>query len=362
MTDESYIKLAIEIAKKGGGNVSPNPLVGCVIIKNDRIIGAGYHEKFGKNHAEINAIANAKEKVEGSTIYVNLEPCSHTGKTPPCVDKIIESKIKRVVIGTLDMNPLVSGNGVKKLKSAGIDVKVGVLEKDCVDLNKFFFKHVTKKLPYISLKAAQTLDGKIADVTGDSKWISSLSSRKYVHELRSKYDAVLVGTNTVIRDNPSLTVRLSEGRNPKRVIIDSELKLKADRKIFANNKDKNLILVTSKNNVDRRRKLKKLYALDVDIIFAKQEQEGSIDLLNVFKELGKRGINSVLVEGGSTIFTSLIKKKLFDDILLFISPKILGAGLPVVGDMKIKSIGKSVKVKVERVESFGDDIFVELKK
>ena len=362
MTDESYIKLAIEIAKKGGGNVSPNPLVGCVIIKNDRIIGAGYHEKFGKNHAEINAIANAKEKVEGSILYVNLEPCSHTGKTPPCVDKIIENKIKRVVIGTLDMNPLVSGEGVKKLKSAGIDVKVGVLENDCIELNKFFFKHITKKLPYISLKAAQTLDGKIADVSGDSKWISSLSSRKYVHQLRSKYDAVLVGTNTVIRDNPSLTVRLSEGRNPKRVIIDSELKLKADRKIFKNNKDKNLILVTSKNNVDRRRKLKKLYALDVDIIFAKQEQEGSIDLLNVFKELGKRGINSVLVEGGSTIFTSLIKKKLFDDILLFISPKILGAGLSVVGDMKIKSISKSVKVKVERVETFGDDIFVELKR
>ena len=362
MTDESYIKLAIEIAKKGSGNVSPNPLVGCVIIKNDRIIGAGYHEKFGKSHAEINAITNAKEKVEGSTLYVNLEPCSHTGKTPPCVDEIIETKIKRVVIGTLDMNPLVSGNGVKKLKSAGIDVKVGVLEKDCIELNKFFFKHITKKIPYITLKAAQTIDGKIADLTGDSKWISSLSSRKYVHELRSKYDAVLVGTNTVIRDNPSLTVRLSEGRNPKRVIIDSGLKLKTDKKIFLNNKDKNLILVTSKININRKRKLKKLFALDVDIIFAKEEAEGSIDLMNVFKELGKRGINSVLVEGGSTIFTSLIKKKLFDDILLFISPKILGNGLSIVGDLKIKSIGKAVKVKVEKLETCGDDIFVELKK
>ena len=196
MTDESYIQLALEIAKKGIGEVSPNPLVGCILVKDDRIIGAGYHEKFGANHAEINAIENAKELVEGSTLFINLEPCSHFGKTPPCVDKIIEKKIKRVVIGTLDMNPIVSGNGVKKLKSAGIEVKVGVLEKECVNLNKFFFKYITNKIPYISLKAAQTLDGKIADTKGRSQWISSMQSRKYVHHLRANYDAVLIGAGT----------------------------------------------------------------------------------------------------------------------------------------------------------------------
>ena len=216
MTDESYIKLAIEIAKKGRGNVSPNPLVGCIIVKDERIIGAGYHEKYGENHAEINAINSAKESIEGSTLFVNLEPCSHQGLTPPCVDKIIENKIKRVVIGTLDMNPLVCGNGIKKLKAAGIDVKAGILENECTALNKFFFKHITKKIPYVTLKIAQTLDGKIADRKGDSKWISSLLSRRYVHELRSKYDAVLIGLGTVLKDNPSLTVRLTEGRNPRK--------------------------------------------------------------------------------------------------------------------------------------------------
>ncbi len=191
MTDESYIRLAIEIAKKGAGRVSPNPLVGAVVVKNERILGAGFHEKFGGKHAEINAIEKAKESIEGATLFVNLEPCSHYGKTPPCVDRIISEKIKRVVIGTLDMNPLTSGIGVKKLKSAGIDVKVGILENECIGLNKFFFKYITKKLPYVSLKSAQTIDGRIADKSGESAWISSLQSRKYVHSLRAQYDAVL---------------------------------------------------------------------------------------------------------------------------------------------------------------------------
>ena len=249
MTDESYIKLAIELAKKGIGKVSPNPLVGCVIIKDERIIGAGYHEKFGGNHAEINAINSARENLEGAALYINLEPCSHQGKTPPCVDKIIEKKIKRVVVGTLDMNPMISGAGVKKLKAAGIEVKVGLLEKECVELNKFFFKYITKKIPYVTLKVAQTIDGKIADTAGNSKWISSMVSRRRVHSLRTKYDAVLVGAGTVVSDDPSLTVRLTEGRNPKRIILDSNLDLTSEYKIIRNNPDKNLIVVTSKKSI-----------------------------------------------------------------------------------------------------------------
>ncbi len=361
MTDESYIQLAIEIAKKGKGNVSPNPLVGCIIIKNERIIGAGYHEKYGSNHAEVNAINSARESIEGSTLYTNLEPCSHHGLTPPCVDKIIENKIKRVVIGTMDMNPLVRGKGIRKLKSAGIDVKVGVLEKECIALNKFFFKYITKKIPYVTLKAAQTLDGKIADIKGGSKWITSLPSRRFVHELRSKYDAVLVGLGTVLKDNPSLTVRLIEGRNPKRVVLDTKLRLSSGHKLFSNNSDKKLIIITSKKNIDRVNKIKKIRSKGADIIFT-GEHKGKINLKSALKELGKRKISSVLVEGGNEIFNSFIKENLFDDVFVFISPKIVGCGIPIVGNLGIKNINKSLKTKFGSIEKIGDDILAELVK
>lgn len=255
MTDESYIQVAIELAKKAKGYVSPNPLVGCVIVKDEKIIGSGYHQRYGENHAELNAILSAKESTEGAALYVNLEPCSHFGNTPPCVDKIIESKIKRVVIGTLDTNPLVSGRGVRKLKRAGIDVRIGVLEKDCIQLNKFFFKFISKRIPYVTLKAAITLDAKIADTAGDSKWISSLDSRKLVHSMRTYYDAVLVGYNTVVKDNPSLTVRLTDGRSPKRIVIDEMLRLKTDRKIFRGIEEGQVIIVTSKKSASKKKKI-----------------------------------------------------------------------------------------------------------
>lgn len=362
LSDESYIQLAIEIAKKGMGSVSPNPLVGCVILKNDKIIGAGYHEKFGKNHAEINAINSSIENLEDSTLYVNLEPCSHFGKTPPCVDKIIEKKIKRVVIGTRDMNPLVSGNGIKKLKKAGIEVKVGVLEKECISLNKFFFKFITKKIPYVTLKTAQTLDGKIADNNGGSKWISSVESRRYVHNLRSKYDAILVGSGTVSKDDPNLTVRMVEGRNPKRIIVDKDLSLKLDKKLFKNNSDKNLIILSSENSLNKYRKIKKLHALGAKILFVKENENGLLDLRSALKGLGKIKISSLLVEGGSKIFSSFIKENIFDDIFAFVTPKILGSGLSVVENIGINSIRRAVKVRVKEVEIIGDDILIELVK
>lgn len=360
MTDESYIKLAVELAKKGMGKVSPNPLVGCVIIKDERIIGAGYHEKFGGNHAEVNAINSARENLEGATLYINLEPCSHHGKTPPCVDKIIEKKIKRIVIGTLDMNPLISGAGVKKLKAAGIEVKVGLLEKECVELNKFFFKYITKKIPYVTLKAAQTLDGKIADMTGNSKWISSVASRRYVHSLRAKYDAVLVGAGTVQADDPSLTVRLTEGRNPKRIVLDENLELKTDHKIFTGNSDKNLIVVTTKKNIERKRRIKKLNSLGVKILFAKENSDGKINLKSALLELAKNQISSILVEGGSEIYTSFLKENLYDNIILFISPKILGTGLPFVNYFGKNTLKSALKVKFVNVETIDDDLLIEL--
>ena len=362
MTDESYIKLAIEIAKKGDGKVSPNPMVGCIIVKNDRIIGAGFHEKFGLNHAEVNAIEKAGKNAEGATLYTNLEPCSHFGKTPPCVELIISSKIKKVVIGTLDMNPQISGKGVKKLKAAGIETKVGFLENECIELNKFFFKYITKKLPYVTLKAAQTIDGKIADKAGESSWISSVPSRKYVHSLRARYDAVLIGAGTVEKDDPKLTVRLTEGRNPKRIILDPGLDLNLNHKIFSRNSDKNLIVIASKKSIGKKRRINKLNSLGVTLLFAKEEKDDRINLKNALKELYKIGIASVLVEGGSQVFTSFIKGNLFDDMITFISPKILGCGIPIVNNIGIKQLQKSLKLKINNVEKIGDDVLVEFYK
>ena len=360
MSDESYIKLAIEIAKKGIGSVSPNPLVGCVIVKNDKIISAGFHEKFGESHAEINAIENARESLEGATLYSNLEPCSHYGKTPPCVDKIIEKKIKKVVIGTNDMNPMVSGNGIKKLKSAGIDVKVGVMENECIELNRFFFKFITEKIPYVTLKAAQTLDGRIADKSGDSKWISSLGSRKHVHQLRASYDAVLVGYGTVKKDNPKLTVRLAEGRNPRRIILDTNLDLNNKSKLLLNNKDGKLIVLTSKKSIEKKGKIKKLLSHNADIIYIKEDANGRLNLKSALKELAKINISSVLVEGGREVFTSFIKKSLFDDIMLYVTPKLIGCGISFLGNINKNNIKNALKLRVRNSENIGDDFLIEL--
>jgi len=362
LADESYIQLTIEIAKKGEGSVSPNPLVGCVIIKENRIIGAGYHQKFGEDHAEINAINSSAESLEGSTLYVNLEPCSHFGKTPPCVDRIIKEKIKRVVIGTLDINPLVSGNGVKALKKAGIEVKVGVLEKECIELNKFFFKFITNKLPYVTLKAAQTLDGMIADKNNYSEWISSNESRKYVHWLRARYDAVLIGSETARIDNPKLTVRMVEGRNPYRVVLDSNLKLKSDLNLFKINSDNKTIVITSEKNKSKLKKINKLEKLGVKVLFVKSDAQGRMQLKSVLKEIAKLQISSILVEGGSKIYSSFLKQKLFDDIFLFVSPKILGNGLKTFSELKSNKLSDAAKLTIRRTQKIGDDLLIELVK
>jgi len=362
LADESYIQLTIEIAKKGEGSVSPNPLVGCVIIKDKRIIGAGYHQKFGEDHAEINAINSSAESLEGSTLYVNLEPCSHHGKTPPCVDRIIKEKIKRVIIGTLDINPLVSGNGVKALKKAGIDVKVGVLEKECIELNKFFFKFITNKLPYVTLKAAQTLDGMIADKNNYSEWISSSESRKYVHWLRSRYDAVLIGSETARKDNPKLTVRMVEGRNPFRVVLDSSLKLKSDLNLFKINSDNKTIVITSEKSKSKTNKINRLEKIGVKVLFVREDDNGRLVLKSILKELAKLQIISLIVEGGSKIYSAFIKKNLYDDIYLFVSPKILGSGLKTFSEIESKKLGDAAKLSINHIQKIGDDLLIELVK
>lgn len=359
MTDESYIKLTLEIAKKGIGYVSPNPLVGAVLVKEGKIIGAGYHQKYGEAHAEINAINSASESVEGATLFVNLEPCSHFGKTPPCVDALLEYKIKKVVIGTLDMNPIVCGNGIQKLKDNGVEVKVGILETECVELNKFFFKNVTKKTPYVTLKSAITLDGKIADDSFQSKWVTTTASRKQVHKLRNEYDAVLIGANTVNKDDPQLTVRLVEGRNPKRIILDPKLKSCIDRKIF--HSEKNVFLVTSAEK-KKSPKAKAFQELGVKLLFARTDDKKQFRLKTILKRFAKENITSILVEGGAKIYNSFVKENLFDEMQIFVAPKLLGSGIQFLSDFGIKEMSKARKLSIHSFEKYDDDLLLNLRK
>ena len=328
-------------------------------MKDGKIIGAGYHQKYGEAHAEINAINSASENVEGATLFVNLEPCSHFGKTPPCVDALLESKIKKVVIGTLDMNPIVCGSGIQKLKANGVEVKVGILENECVELNKFFFKNVTKKTPYVTLKSAITLDGKIADESYQSKWITSTASRKQVHKLRAEYDSVLVGANTVNKDDPQLTVRLVEGRNPKRIILDPQLKSCIERKIF--HSEKNVLLVTSAEKKNSP-KAKVLQELGVKLLFLRTDEQKRFHLKTVLKKIGDETITSILVEGGAKVYNSFIKENLFDEMQIFIAPKLLGSGIQFLSDFGIKEMSKARKLSLHSFEKYDDDLLLNLRK
>ena len=252
MTDERYMKMALELAKRGAPWACPNPLVGAVIVKNGRIIGKGWHRCCGENHAEINAIESAKEPVRGSTIYINLEPCSHHGRTPPCVERLVSEKPATVVIGTIDPNPLVSGRGVATLKRHGIETRVGVLEDQCREINEVFFKYIRTRIPFVTLKFAQSIDGKIATATGHSRWISSEPSRVFAHRLRSLHDAILVGSGTVVKDDPELTCRLVRGRDPLRVVVDSKLKIHPDARVLQD-QDRARTLVFTTSGHDRKK-------------------------------------------------------------------------------------------------------------
>ncbi len=322
MQQQEYNKLmcrCISLAKKSEGRVSPNPLVGAVIFDdNFRIIAEGRHEKYGENHAERNAVFSAKENLKGKSIAVNLEPCSHFGKTPPCADLLIEKGIKRVVIGMVDPNPLVSGNGIKKLKDSGIEVITGILEKECRELNEIFIKNQTRKLPFITIKTATTLDGKIATKTGSSKWITDEISRKEVQKLRNKYDAILTSSSTVIKDNPSMTCRIRNGRNPVRIVADTNLKTDKNSKIYENNGAKIFILIGD-NISDKQIKN---HTANAEFIKC-PVKNGHIDLKYAVKELYKKGIMSILVEAGGTFNNAIIQEKLADKLIQFIAPKIL---------------------------------------
>ncbi|NMB83014.1 MAG: bifunctional diaminohydroxyphosphoribosylaminopyrimidine deaminase/5-amino-6-(5-phosphoribosylamino)uracil reductase RibD [Ignavibacteria bacterium] len=360
MLDESYIQIAIELAKKGKGKVSPGPLVGSLLVKNDKIIGASYRNSPNDLSTEIIAIKGSNENPEGSILYTNFEPCSISEKDFNCLDQIIESKIKRIVVGSVNPNPSSGGNSIKKLKKTGIEVITGVLEKEGYELNRFYFKHSNSRLPYVTLKMATTIDGKIADNSGNSKWITSVESRSMSHQLRSEYDAVLVGYNTVKKDNPQLTVRLVEGRNPKRIILDTELKTNPQSDLIQKNYDKNLILVTSKKNKTRKKKLAKFIGNGVEIIFAPDNKKKELDLSYLLKKLGEQNISSLLVEGGGKVFSNFINDKLEDEILIFVGPKILGKGYSLTNGMDVKELSKAVKFQIKDYDKVGEDLLIRL--
>lgn len=355
--EEKFMKIAIELAKKGKGKVNPNPLVGAVIVKNGHIIGKGYHKKFGGNHAEVEAINNAIDDVKESTIYVTLEPCFHYGRTPPCVDKLISSGISKVVIGNLDPNPLVAGKSIEKLKSLGIEVKVGVLEEECLTLNEVFIKYIKTKLPYVVLKSGVSLDGKIATRTGESKWITGAASREKVHELRNELTGIMIGINTVIIDDPSLTCNIDGGRNPIRIILDSNLRIPLGSKILKTAYMYETIIVTTKNiNLNNKALVEESKAkiLMVDDI------NGKIDLTNLMIKLGNMGIDSILLEGGGGINYSALEAGIVDKIMLFMAPIIIGGNesKTFVEGKGIDFLTNSFKVSSLKTKALGEDILI----
>ena len=355
--NEEYMKLAIEMAKKGAGKVNPNPMVGAVIVKDGRVIGKGYHKQYGGNHAEVNAFENLLDNPEGATIYVTLEPCSHYGKTPPCVNKIIENKISKVVIGLLDPNPIVRGRGIKALKDAGIDVVTGVLEEECKKLNEIFIKYIIEKKPFVVLKTAMTLDGKIATESGESKWITSEKSRKEVHKLRNKLAAIMVGVDTVIKDNPELTCRLEGGRNPIRIIVDSKLRVPMGAKVITDNLSHTIIATTE---LADKNKILSLEKLGVKILMIKSKKQ-RVDLKSLMIKLGELNIDSVLLEGGSTLNFSALEENIVDKVQIYISPKIIGGkkSKTPVGGEGIKKISDAIELENMTVRYIGTDLLIE---
>ncbi|MFA6652871.1 MAG: bifunctional diaminohydroxyphosphoribosylaminopyrimidine deaminase/5-amino-6-(5-phosphoribosylamino)uracil reductase RibD [Candidatus Delongbacteria bacterium] len=351
---EKYMGLALREALKGAGTASPNPIVGAIIVKNGKIIGKGCHKKFGGPHAEVNAISSCVEDPCGSDMYVTLEPCSHFGKTPPCTDLIIKEKIRRVYIGTTDPSPHSNGRGTEVLRRAGVEVECGVLEKECIGINEPFFHSLRTGMPLIILKAASSLDGSLATDNGDSKWISSEKSRKMVHRLRNFYDAVLVGRNTVEKDDPLLTVRHCRGRNPVRIVTDEHLSLSPDKKIFGN--DSGTIIITSKTvteTSETKYKNKGISIIKVD------ENNGELDLEQAFRTLHSYGIRSILAEGGAAIFSYLINNRLADKIVLFLAPKLIGSSVKFFSGSGIELVSDSVSIEDVKYKRSGVDLLVE---
>lgn len=353
MTDQDYMRLAIELASKTSGQTSPNPVVGAVVVKDNQIVGMGAHLKAGEAHAEVHAINMAGEKAKGATVYVTLEPCSHFGRTPPCADLLVKSQVRRVVIASTDPNPLVAGQGIEKLKKAGIEVDVGILQEEAEQLNEVFFHYISTGMPYVTLKSAASLDGKIATVTGESKWITSAEARLDVHKYRHQHDGILVGVNTIFKDDPELTTRLPlGGKNPIRIILDTNLRTPLTAKIVNDNYAPTWIIVGKNAGEEQAAAMK---AKNVEIIKMPTE---TFDIPNVLKVLGEKGITSLFVEGGSQVHGSFIKSKAVNQVITYIAPKIIGgaAAPTAIGGEGFKQMKDVLELQIKSIEKIGPDI------
>ena len=346
---------ALDLAVRGKGKTSPNPLVGAVVVKGNRIIAEGYHKKAGTPHAEILALKKAGSKARGATLYINLEPCCHTDKkTPPCTKSIIKAGIKKVVTAMIDPNPKVSGRGIKELKGAGIKTETGIMNAEAKNLNESFIKFITKKEPFVILKIAQSLDGKIATAKGESQWITGKESRKYVHKLRSEVDALLVGIGTIKKDNPSLDCRIRGCRNPYRIIVDSRLQIPLNAKVLKH-KDKRTIIATTKKASSRKINLLKKLGNNVLIIKDRAEK---INLKALMKALARLDITSVMIEGGSSVNASALSSGIVDKVMFFITPKIIGGSDAVssVGGKSPSLLKNALTLKDVQMTKIGKDI------
>ncbi len=360
MPEEQFMRRAVELAAEGEGKTRPNPLVGAVIVKDGRIIGEGYHTKYGSLHAEREALADCMRRGEnpkGADIYVTLEPCCHTGKQPPCTEALVEAGLRRVFIGSSDPNPLVAGKGMEYLIRHGLQVKSGILKEECDALNPIFFHYITKGTPYVAVKYAMTADGRIATVTGASRWITGEAARNYVHRLRNRYASIMVGINTVLKDDPLLNCRIPGGVDPLRIVLDSKLRIPLESKLVQTACDIKTLVVCSEPQAEKKSMLEK-YGVEV---ISLPGPDGKPDIEALARELGKRKIDSLLIEGGSHVHYSALEAGVVNHIYSFVAPAIFGgadAPGPVSGP-GVENVSDAFRLKLAGTQLFGEDILIE---
>ena len=355
VSDIKLMKRALALARKGIGKTSPNPAVGCVIVKNGKIVGEGWHKKAGGPHAEINALEMAGNAARDADVYVTLEPCCHSGKTPPCSEALIKAGVRRVIAGMRDPNPIVDGGGVAALEAAGIKTSCGIMEEECRAINLPFIKHITTGMPYVTYKCAMTLDGNIATLTGESRWISCEESRKQAHLMRSRMDAVMVGVDTIIADDPQLTVRHVRGKDPLRIIVDTRLRTPRNVAILNGVLSRRTIIATAETD----RGIHRPYLEQGATVVVCDEFEGRVSIKDLLQKLGIMGVQSILLEGGSRLAGSMLQQGVIDELVFFIAPKVIGSnGFSPFNLHDITSMSRAIMLEYTGIRRIGSDIVV----